>query len=276
MWSHLDRGSSPIDWCEENYTFSPHIAEFINTVSNFLFLLMPPFLIHLHRDYARHCGRGIYFVWVLMMIVGVCSAYFHATLSLLGQLLDELAILWVVMACYWLWYPESALPRRWKNQPQGRRKFSNIFIVFAFIVSFLGFIQPAANAFCLMLLLFPSLLLMGLQLRKEEDKRIINLGQRSIGLIGLALTAWINDRFFCSYWAEVGFPYLHGVWHILIFLSSYSSIVLFAYCDVVNHMPHKLPALMYYPISSWQLGVPYVHVRDRPTERVDYTESQML
>ena len=27
-----------------------------------------------------------------------------------SQLLDELAILWVVMACYWLWYPEFALP----------------------------------------------------------------------------------------------------------------------------------------------------------------------
>ena len=27
-----------------------------------------------------------------------------------AQLLDELAILWVVMACYWLWYPEFALP----------------------------------------------------------------------------------------------------------------------------------------------------------------------
>ena len=55
----------------------------------------------------------------------------------------------------------------------------------------------------------------------------------------------IHDRFFCSYWAGVGFPYLHGVWHILIFLSSYSSIVLFAYCDVVNHMPDKTPILKY-------------------------------
>ena len=64
MWSHIDRGSSPVDWCEENYTFSPHIAELFNTVSNILFFIIPPFLIHLHRDYARHCGAGQIFSWL--------------------------------------------------------------------------------------------------------------------------------------------------------------------------------------------------------------------
>ena len=60
MWRHLERGSSPIDWCEDNYSFSPHIAEFINTTSNVLFLVMPPFLMLLHRDYTKHCGHGQY------------------------------------------------------------------------------------------------------------------------------------------------------------------------------------------------------------------------
>ena len=48
-------------------------------------------------------------------------------------------------------YPESALPARWKGQPSGRRKFSNIFIVFAFVVSFMGFIQPVGFEYSLLL-----------------------------------------------------------------------------------------------------------------------------
>ena len=60
------------------------------------------------------------------------------------KLLDELAILWVVAGCYWLWYPEYALPASYKYQINGRRKFSHFFIIFALIVSFMGFIQPVS------------------------------------------------------------------------------------------------------------------------------------
>ena len=57
-WELIERGSSPIDWCEDNYTVSPYIAEFVNTFSNILFIILPPLLIHLHKPYARHCGQG--------------------------------------------------------------------------------------------------------------------------------------------------------------------------------------------------------------------------
>jgi len=261
--TYLSPGSSPIDWCEENYTYSPYIAEFFNTVSNVLFIVLPPLLIKLHKSYSSHCGRGIHVVWLLLMTVGISSAYFHSTLSLLGQLLDELAILWVIMACYWLWYPLSAIPQRWKKLPDGRRKFSRVFILFAFISTFLGFIQPVVNAFCLLLLSVPSIILLALQLRTERNMRILKLASRSVGFWGLAITAWVNDRFFCSYWSSIGFPYLHGVWHITIFLASYSAIVIFAYFDVKNHMVSKEATLRYFPSDNFEWGIPFVFVKDR-------------
>ena len=156
MWaSHLTRGSSPVDWCEDNYTFSPLIAEFFNTVSNALFLVMPPFLMHLHKPYADSIGPGIqvwfcmyvdfcqniffyelfYFsgihvIWFLLIVVGASSAYFHATLSLLGQLLDEMAILWVVMAGFAMWYPKPMIPQSLRDK-EGRKTFTKLVSLFS-------------------------------------------------------------------------------------------------------------------------------------------------
>jgi len=216
-WSPVLRGSSPVDWCEDNYTFSPYIAEFVNTFSNFLFFLLPPLLIHLHQPYAKHCGSGIHLIWILLIIVGASSAYFHATLSLLGQLLDEIAILWVIMAGFALWFPKQALPLNWEKLPDGRRKFKYLCVLFSIISTFLGFLQPVVNAFILLTLGVPALCVLVLELKTENNLRVLSLGRRSISLWALAVTCWINDRMFCSWWTSVGFPYLHGAWHVLIF-----------------------------------------------------------
>ena len=61
-------------------------------------------------------------MWLLLIVVGASSAYFHATLSLLGQLLDEIAILWVIMAGFAMWYPKAAMPPILRDK-EDRNKF---------------------------------------------------------------------------------------------------------------------------------------------------------
>lgn len=76
-----------------------------------MFLLLPPILIHLFRDYGHFVNRGIHVIWVMMIVVGLSSAYFHATLSLTGQLLDEVSILWLCTAGFAMFCPRKHFPR---------------------------------------------------------------------------------------------------------------------------------------------------------------------
>jgi len=162
------------------------------------------------------------------------------------------------MAGFALWYPKQAFPLNWEKLPDGRKKFKYLCVAFSLISTFLGFLQPVVNAFILLTLGVPTMCLLLLELKVENDLRVISLGRRSITLWVLAVICWVNDRIFCSWWASVGFPYLHGAWHILIFLASYTAVVLFAYFEVKNNMDSETPILRYYPSDDFQLGVPYV------------------
>ena len=99
------------------------------------------------------------------------------------------------------------------------------------------------NAFILLTLGVPTLCLLVMELKVEDNLRVISLGRRTIMLWVLAVACWVNDRMFCSWWASVGFPYLHGAWHILIFLASYTAVVLFAFFEVKNNIKPETPVL---------------------------------
>lgn len=73
---------STIDWCEENYVVSPHIAEWYNTLSSGTLVAVGLFGIQSHR-----AGDASVF-WTLV-VVGIGSILFHALLTHWAQMLDE-------------------------------------------------------------------------------------------------------------------------------------------------------------------------------------------
>ncbi len=55
---------------------------FILKVSNIFFFLVPPIMIILFASYSKRVANGITALWILLIVIGIGSAYFHATLSL--------------------------------------------------------------------------------------------------------------------------------------------------------------------------------------------------
>uniref|UniRef100_U5EWL1 Alkaline ceramidase n=1 Tax=Corethrella appendiculata TaxID=1370023 RepID=U5EWL1_9DIPT len=255
-WEHLEYNSSPVDWCENNYVVSSNIAEFVNTISNIFFLLGPPILIYLFKDYGKFIHPVIHVIWVLLIVVGLSSAYFHATLSLIGQLLDEISILWVFMVTLTFFCPRRYFPSICNNS---RKKFSTAMGTLSCLCTILSFWKPAINNVALFALVVPALYLMSQELKRVKDKRVYRLGIRSISILFLAILCWVNDRLFCATWSAINFPYLHGFWHIFIFIAAYCSCVLFAYFFVSDEYPGA-GKLKYWPNNEFEFGVPYISV----------------
>ncbi|GAB6027076.1 hypothetical protein CHUAL_013802 [Chamberlinius hualienensis] len=256
MFRPFERGTSAVDWCEGNYVMSATVAEFANTLTCFYYIFFPPILMYLFQPYARHVTPGIHIVWILLIIVGVTSAYFHATLSMVGQILDELSILWVMLAGTYLWAPPKVLPNVFK---QNRKIFIQSIVMFGIIGTGLAFIQPAFNAFALMTFGIPAAVLLLVEVRRSNDSRAVRLGLRCAGFWVFGVICWINDRMFCEMWSSAfNFQYFHAIWHILIFNAAYPACVLYAYFHVRYTLPHKKPTLNYWPCDSFEYGVPYV------------------
>ncbi|XP_078478130.1 alkaline ceramidase 1 isoform X2 [Lampetra fluviatilis] len=255
MPSLFARHSSGIDWCEGNYRHSNSIAEFYNTVSNVAFFLLPPLMHYLFAPYGRQRGPAVHAVWLLMMVVGACSIYFHWTLSYVGQLLDELSILWVLATAYVLWFPKRLFPTVLNRN---RFHFGVLVFVGALACSVLSFLRPTINAYALNSIALQIIYVMVTEMKRCANRDVLRLSLMLVVLWSLAIACWISDRFQCSFWQGLGFPYLHSIWHVMIAISSTYCCVLFSYFEAVTEVPHLKPRVCYWPKRSWEFGVPYI------------------
>jgi dihydroceramidase len=96
---------SVVEWCEahtDRYSLSPYISEMSNTISNSVFCLVALFSMW---NYPKHISILFTQCDIALFIVGLGSAYFHASETFFGEITDEfpmsiLMYYYISIACH--------------------------------------------------------------------------------------------------------------------------------------------------------------------------------
>ncbi|KAI1122265.1 ceramidase [Nemania abortiva] len=222
--------TSSANFCEEDYAVTRYLAEFINTLTNLAYVFLA-----LRYMYGRG-SRGLLapksdFMSISLLVLGIASFLFHATLRHNLQFGDELAMLGLV----WSILQGLLTVRRSSAYDQFINiSLATVFPLFGLFYVWTGKIIYHVIGFSIAIALIISRGLYlfywrepGFPETKVAEWRI--RGWTALGLMGVAYILWNIDLEFCAELRELrkqlGLPWawlleLHGWWHILTAMSA--------------------------------------------------------
>ncbi|KZF22886.1 alkaline phytoceramidase [Xylona heveae TC161] len=224
--------TSTVNFCETDYYISPYIAEFINTISNFSYLVLAWYG---WRNTSKHTGdNAMLSSYAQLAFVGVGSTVFHATLKFSGQIADEMAMLYATAtAIYALVGVRLELLQR--------IVLGIALTVAVTIITIAHVYQDNSNMHRLCF----AFMVIGVAARcrwlicelksspTKRDVAFLAIVGSIIFVSGYGL--WLVDEHFCSVlqrWrAALGIPFgflleLHGWWHVLTAIGVYYYLLL--------------------------------------------------
>jgi len=209
--------SSPLDWFENNYETTIFVVEFWNTLSSACMLFAGMAGLWFYSNLLRY-EPNLWMVWLLMSIVGFGSMYFHATLSLAGQVLDELPISLLVF--YSLVFLRPL--KKWNPRVRGIL-FSPYFYFWFLIGSAIVCLTFPLLSHATTLVCIPiAVYFFSMEFRECKNPNVRRFFWYSIFFITTAFSAWLSDRFACNslqnfFTKSIGFyPQFHALWHFLV------------------------------------------------------------
>lgn len=230
FWGEI---TSTIDWCEENYVVSDYIAEFVNTVTNSIFIMLASFAV-IHT-YLNHLEIRFVFTGLGFLLVGVGSWLFHMTLQYHFQLLDELPMIYATCIPFWSVFSEFQNTKSSLFIGLGIFMAANLLTTIYLFVLRDPTLHQAAYGILNFSIILKSFFLSNKYVKDAKAKQ--NLDRTMIWGVGLFLFGyflWNIDIHFCSGLRSirrtVGIPYGfilegHGWWHIFTGLGVYYYLV---------------------------------------------------
>ncbi|KAF1327904.1 Alkaline phytoceramidase, partial [Globisporangium splendens] len=211
--------TATIDWCEPNYQHSFYVAEFWNTLSNLLFVLLG--LYGLRQSMKQGFEPRFHVQFIGVIVTGLGSAMFHGTLQSVHQQCDETPMVWAMLVCNEI--NQLNIP---KSTVVAVLTFLGVaFAVVHAIYRFTTFFQLAFGTLavlcCVRLCFFYS------SVQDPRAKAVARSYVRN-SLIGFAF--WMIDYHYCHHMRELPVnPQGHAWWHIFMGISSYHGPVFMQY-----------------------------------------------
>eukprot|EP00939_MAST-03C_sp_MAST-3C-sp1_P001765 g1765.t1 len=239
--------SSPVDWCEENYAVSSYVVEFWNTLSSATLCVVAIALAITSRSYRINAERGQIYWVISMFCVGLGSIYFHATLSVMGQVLDEMPICWLAFyAAILIGLRKTSRIRRFVFSP-------TFFVALALLTPIIAVTSPHVSH-VLVVLTNPIDIVLVYQGYRRCKNSAANRKMFAWGIFFTlsAVACWLTDRFGCEHLVDMfGFrPQLHALWHVLVGFGAYCGIV------VAQYISAQLDGMGPYISDANALGIP--------------------
>ncbi|RAL10184.1 ceramidase [Aspergillus homomorphus CBS 101889] len=231
--------SSHSNFCEEDYMITRYTAEFINTLTNLIYVLYAIHgLVHLPRNPSPSLSRRIPYYGLIG--VGICSAGFHMSLKYHTQMMDDLSMLLTT----------TPLLHRVLTVNADPRGSSLVAMALGSALVALAAVHVATDELILHAVSFVvSVTVIGVRTMQLLARRTVvgSAERRALWrmvvfgalIFNVGYAVWLVDGWVCEWlrgWrALVGLPWaflleLHGWWHIFTGVGAYTFIA------VIDHL----------------------------------------
>jgi dihydroceramidase len=239
-----------IDFCEKNYDITIYIAEFFNTISNIVIILLA---LYGFKHSINNDFNYIFSIQYLSIVfVGIGSSLFHCTLRYTEQQLDEIPMM--IGLFIWLYI---IYKKEWIKYIL-LQKYLYIFLIkLCILYSILhikySFVTIFQITFALLVILsIYRIYKYNKSINSNELKYIVKLYLYS-AIIGAM--CWLLDYHFCDLINKLPFNLqLHAFWHILSGINVYLGPVFMQYIRAKEE--HKNPKIEYNC-----LNIPYIVIQ---------------
>ncbi|KAJ6087470.1 hypothetical protein N7467_006384 [Penicillium canescens] len=226
--------TSYLNFCEEDYVVTRFVAEFINTLSSFVFIIYG--IYGLRKLAQKQQSGGLRSISYYGLIgVGVCSGGYHMTLKYHTQMLDELSMHLLTTPLLYRILAFKASPQR--TTIVGLILLTLFTLVMVIHIVMDEFILHAVSfGIAVYLIATESLKIIAQQvpdlLIRKKIRNIAFFGSFSFAF---GYIVWLIDDWACGILTEtrhlVGLPLaffteLHGWWHIFTAIGGYAAVAI--------------------------------------------------